>query len=277
MLILCLFIYRYTGRSRTGIQMYLQAGKPKRRQQMDKLRIAICEDNPGEFEKLLLLIQDSGFSAETRTFESGEAFLSDYYPGFYDLVLMDIYMRGISGVEAVRMIREADQEVVIAFVTGSRDHALEGYRLDVAKYIEKPVTEKAIRDILKLAYEKRQNQPGLRILHEGQNVLIPFERILYVEQKAHALLFHMTEGRFLQSKGKISEIESLFPMPPYIRCHKSYLANLTYVTGLDRELSVYHMRDHTNVHIRRESLKKAKDAWETWLFQAARREREIYE
>lgn len=244
---------------------------------MDKLRIAVCEDNPEEYEKLLMLIQDSGFSAETRSFESGEALLENYCPGFYDLILMDIYMRGISGVEAVRIVREADQEVVIGFVTSSRDHALEGYRLDVAKYIEKPVMKKAIQDILKLAYERRQHQPGLQVLHEGQKVLVPFAQILYVEQKAHMLLFHMTEGRFLQSKGKINEIESFFPMPPYIRCHKSYLANLTYVTGLDRELKVYHMRDHTNVHIRRESLKKAKDAWETWLFQAARKEGEIYE
>lgn len=244
---------------------------------MDSLRVAVCEDDPAEFEQLFLMLQDSGFSVRTSVFESGEAFLEEYRPGCYDLVLMDIYMRGMSGVETVRRIRETDRELPVAFVTCSPDYALEGYRLEVAKYMEKPIRRQAVQEILKLAYEKRQNRPGIQILQGKRSVSVPFAQILYVEQKAHDLLYHLADGRLLRTKGKLNEAEAFFPEPPYIRCHKSYLANLAYVTGLDRELMVYRMRDRTNVHIRRESLKRAKDAWENWLFQAARREGNDYE
>lgn len=239
---------------------------------MDELRVAVCEDDPEEFEKLLLMIQDSGYAVRIGAFEDGEAFLEAYAPGLYDLILMDIYMKGISGVEVVQKIRETDHEILIAFITGSKDHALEGYRLEVARYIEKPVPGRAVQEVLKLAYEKRQNSPGIRIAKNGRDVLLPFSQILYVEQKAHQLFYHLTDGRRLTSRGKLNEAEPLFPSPPYLRCHKSYLVNLAYVTGLDRELMVYRMRDNTNVHIRRESLKKAKDAWESWLFFRSRQE-----
>ena len=84
---------------------------------MDSLRVAVCEDNPEEYEQLFLMIQDSGFPVRVSMFESGEAFLAEYHPGCYDLVLMDIYLNGISGVEAVRMIRKTDQELPVAFTT----------------------------------------------------------------------------------------------------------------------------------------------------------------
>ena len=58
---------------------------------------------------------------------------------------------------------------------------------------------------------------------------------------------------------------------PFFRCHKSYLANLAFVTGIDRELMVFHMRGGEKVYIRRENFKKAREAWELFLFDEARK------
>lgn len=239
---------------------------------MEELRIAVCEDNPEEFEKLLLLIQSSGIPVRTGIYENGEAFLAEYHPGLYDLILMDIYLDGISGVDTILAVRSMDPEIPVAFITASKDHALEGYRLNVARYIEKPVTGQAVADVLQLACEKKQNAPGLQILHNGKPLSVPFRKMLYIEQKAHYLLFHLTDGQTLRSHGTLDKIETSFAALPFLRCHKSYLVNLTFVTGLDKELMIFRMVDGTNVHIRRESLKKAKDAWETYLFQTARKD-----
>ena len=70
----------------------------------------------------------------------------------------------------------------------------------------------------------------------------------------------------------LDELEPQLADFPFFRSHKSYLANLSYVTGIDRELLVFHMKDGQNVYIRRDRLKKAKDAWEDWLFAQARKE-----
>lgn len=247
------------------------SGWKVRMNDMNELRIAICEDEPEESEKLLRFIGSSGMDTRTDVFENGEDLLKTYKPDAYDLIFMDIYLSGLSGVDTVRAIRQTDKRVPIAFTTTSADHALDGYRLDVMRYMEKPVTADAVLDALKLAERKRRELPGLQIAEGRKNLSIPLGQILYVEQKAHDLYFHLTGNRILKARGRLDEIESSFPPLPYIRCHKSYLANLDFVTGLDKELMVFHMKDGSNVHIRRENLKKAKDAWETRLFDMARK------
>ena len=56
--------------------------------------------------------------------------LADFKQGKYDLILMDIYMESeLTGIETIRLIRKRDKDIPIAFVTASKDHALESYRL----------------------------------------------------------------------------------------------------------------------------------------------------
>ena len=238
---------------------------------MDELRIAVCEDNSEECNMLLSLIRDSGMKTEIKVFTTGEELLENYRQGSYDLIFMDIYMEGISGVETIKRIREQDMEVPVAFTTTSTDYALESYRLDVVKYIEKPVKAKAVQDMLQLAFLKRGSLPGLTIFMESKRVVIPFGQILYVEQQAHDLLFYLSDGRCLRTKGRLDEVEASFPPFSFMRCHKSYLANLAFVTGLDTELMTFRMVNGHNVYIRRESMKKAKTAWETYMFDVVRR------
>lgn len=238
---------------------------------MEELWIAICEDDKEEAQKLISIINECNAAAKTVLFKSGEDFFEEYCYGKYDLIFMDIYMSGISGIDAVRRIREIDEDIPVAFTTSSTEHALESYRLDALKYIEKPVKPKAVSEALTLALLKKKGRPNLQIITNGKPVLIPFSSILYIEQKAHYLNFFLVGNRMLQIKGKLDTLESQFVSQPFFRCHKSYLVNLAFITGIDKELMVFHMKEGANVHIRRESLKNAKNSWESYLFDTARK------
>lgn len=238
---------------------------------IEELRIAICEDDPEDAETLTAQIQNCDISAKTFLFENGENFMKQYHPGMYDLIFMDIYMQGLSGIDIIRQIRENDQDIPVAFTTSSTDHALESYRLDVLKYIEKPVGPKPVQETLALALLKKKNLPGLELFSNGKFVSLPFGTILYVEQKGHYLIFFLTGDRTLRIKGKLDTLETRFLSQPFFRCHKSYLVNLAFVTGLDKDLRIFHMKEGGNVHIRRESLGNAKNAWETYLFDMTRK------
>lgn len=238
---------------------------------MEELLIALCEDDADEQKKLISLIQSGRVPAKTTVFDSGEALLGNDPSGSFDLVLMDIYMDGISGVEAARRIRNTDPEIPVAFVTTSKEHALDGYRLNVNRYLEKPVSQKAMDDVLLFALDRRENPPGITILVQGRPLSLPVRRLLYVEQKAHYLTFHLLDNKTIQAKGKLDELMPQLEAFPFFRCHKSYLANLAFVTGIDRELMVFHMRGGEKVYIRRENFKKAREAWELFLFDEARK------
>ncbi|MCI8512251.1 MAG: response regulator transcription factor [Lachnospiraceae bacterium] len=238
---------------------------------MEPLQAAVCENDQNEQEKLLAILQKSELPVEASVYCCGEDFLRDYQRGRFDLVFMDIYMDGLNGVDVVAKLREAEDPVPVAFVTTSTEHALEGYRLDVLKYIEKPLKEHAVRELLQLAHLKKEHMPRLLLKKNGRELSLPFERILYAEQKDHRLYLYLTGGETIQINERLDAVEPQFAGQPFFRCHKSYLVNLSYVEELDRELMMFVMKEGHSVYIRRESMSKARKAFEAYLFAAARR------
>ena len=236
----------------------------------EELKIAICEDTPKEEEKLLALIGQSDTLTSCTVFTSGEALLAAYQPQAFDLLLMDIYMGGITGVEAVTKIREMDEDVPVAFITTSTDHTLEGYRLSALKYIEKPYQKKAIDDILELALLKKRNLPSLVFQQNGKAEKVAFAQILYIEQQSHQCNLHLKQGDIISIYEKLSVLFEQLDRQAFFSPHKSFSVNLAFVRFIDTELKCSVMQNGKNVPIRRESMGKAKKALEAFLFQRTR-------
>lgn len=238
---------------------------------MEPLQVAVCEDSVEEQKKLLAILEQSETEIEAEIFENGEDFLKTYEQDKYDLLLMDIYMGGMTGVEVVTRLRQTDDSLLVAFITTSTDHTLAGYRLDALKYIEKPVKKKAVLELLTLARLKKEHAPRCLFRVKGKDLSLPFTRILYVEQKDHTLYVYLTGGEVLETGGRLSKIEPQFEGQSFFRCHKSYLVNLAYVAAFDKDLMMFLMKEGGPVYIRRESISEAKKAHETYLFAAARK------
>lgn len=237
---------------------------------MEPLKIAICEDTHSEEEKLLALINKSNVPTSCTVFTSGEALLKAYEPQAFDLLLMDIYMGGMTGVEAVSKIREIDEDIPVAFITTSTDHALESYRLSALKYIEKPFKQKDVEEILKLAQLKKSNVPALMIKRNGKAEKIPFSQILFLEQQTHQVNINLKNGDTVQIYEKLSTLLPQLAEQDFFSPHKSFSVNLSFVRFIDMELKCFVMQNNKNVPIRRESISKAKKALEGFLFHRTR-------
>jgi len=150
---------------------------------MERLQVGICEDDSQERERLLTMVNASAERVEAETFGSAEELLAAFYPGKFDLLILDIYMNGMTGIDALEKIREKDTRVVAAIATTSKDFALESYRLRAARYLEKPVRADEIEELMRYVIMKKESEPHFECEMGGMQVRIPFDRILFVEQK----------------------------------------------------------------------------------------------
>lgn len=237
---------------------------------MEPLRLAICDDLPEEREALLALLEQAPIATVCAQFASSEELLEAFRPGGFDLLLMDIYMDGMTGVEAVRKIREMDETIPIAFTTTSTEHTLESYRLSVLKYLEKPVRQKDINDLLHLVKLQRDSVPRLTIRQGGETQKIPLSELFYLEQKAHHVFLYRRDGGTLQLYGKLSDLLPQLEGQPFFCPHKSYCVNLAFVRGINEEYQSYELADGNQVPISRVNRSRAKRAWEDFLFARTR-------
>ncbi len=240
---------------------------------MDQLMVAVCEDRVEEEERLLAKIEASPVPTRVVLFSEADAFVEDYIPGFFDLVLMDIYLmredgtESPDGVRAVKSVRAVDPQVPIAFITSSKDHALDAFRLDVLRYIEKPVTQEAVNDVLALAADAKHRQPGMSVRVDGQEVNVPYNRIVYLEQRGHYIELHLSGDQELRARGRISDAFEGMDQDQFVHCHKSYVANLNFVDDIKDDIRSLKMFGGAMVPMRRESMGEVRRKWEDWMLQ----------
>lgn len=239
---------------------------------MEPLHIAICDDLPQEQETLLSMLAQSPLQTSCTLFRSGEELLEAFQPGAFDLLLVDIYMEGITGVEAVRRIREADKDVPVAFTTTSTDHTLESYRLSALKYLEKPVRQKDLNDLLRMVKLQKDDAPALTIRQDGAPRRIALSDLVCLEQRAHHVLLFLRHGERVQIYGKLSALLPRLEGQPFFCPHKSFCVHLRFVRAINAEYQCYVMTDGRNVPISRPNRSRAKKAYEDFLFSRTRGE-----
>lgn len=106
------------------------------------MRIAIVDDLAKERASLHLRLEKilnlRSVCAEILEYESGEAFLAAEKEQRFTAAFLDIYMDGMSGMDAARELRKMDTDCMLVFTTTSTDHALEGFQVRAMHYLVKP-------------------------------------------------------------------------------------------------------------------------------------------
>lgn len=232
------------------------------------LKIAICEDMDSDAAFLESLITQSGFPVFISRFSSSEAFLSTQPVRRFDLIFFDIYMSGITGMEAAAVIRKQDEDCSIVFTTTSENHMLEAFDVGAQQYLIKPVDSKKLETLLKKrAATLSESKKSCIINVRGEKRSIAFDQIYYIEVFGHNCSIHTKDGIIETGTSMaIDDFTSLLPSPPFLRCHKSYIVNLCYVKDIDRD---FLMKNGDTVYIRRSDIKKCTQVLDLWRLHEA--------
>jgi len=103
-----------------------------------KARILVVDDERGMCEFLRFLLQEEGYEVDIA--HSGDQALTKVGESKFHLILADIKMPGLDGLEMLRKLREADEETVVIVMTGysSLDSAIKAIKYDASDYLTKP-------------------------------------------------------------------------------------------------------------------------------------------
>lgn len=146
-------------------------------------QIAICEDSKVDTDLLSQTLaaaaNDLRIRARTDYYKNGEELILALKDGAsYDLLLLDIFLEQVNGVDTAQSARKYLPHVQITFLTSSRDYALDAYDLDAIHYLMKPVDrEKLGVDIYLSDIAEPQRIPISFIRMEEQLASSSFLRI----------------------------------------------------------------------------------------------------
>lgn len=203
-----------------------------------KYKIAICDDEQNQIEYITSIVASwsahEGHGCEIRTFASAEAFLFEYEEDkAYDILLLDVEMKNMNGIELAKRIRKDNNRAEIIFITSHFEFVGEGYEVDALHYLIKPISAEKLTQVLTKAAEKiLVEPPSVVISCEGETVKLYESDILYVESFLHYIVIH-TKDKEYKIKENISVFENKVS-DDFYRIHRSYLVSLKYITRISR-------------------------------------------
>ena len=159
----------------------------------------------------------------------------------FDIILMDIEMPLMNGMEAAEKIRNVDSEVTIIFITNMAQYAIRGYKVNALDYILKPISYIPFSETIKKAVRIYDKDKGgfIVINHKSGTEKIMTDNIYYIESQGHRLTFHTSKGTYETTTYSMKEIEQMLSSYRFKRCNGGCLVNLKYVTGYNgNELKV---------------------------------------
>lgn len=163
------------------------------------MNIAILDDSKEDLQQIRNVVssyyESRNTQANIRLFSSAESFFKKYSPGVYDLVIMDIYMDTMTGMDAARKLREADDPAALIFITSSDSYAVESYDVRASYYLLKPFDPEKLQKILSsLQIRQSQNSRYIELVSDRTPVRVPIRSILYVDTYRNAIQVHTDAG-----------------------------------------------------------------------------------
>jgi two-component system, LytTR family, response regulator len=199
------------------------------------LRVIVVDDEPIAREGLAALLVREAIVPVALCGSRDEA-VASINGELPDVVFLDVELSPGTGFEVVERMRAPRTQVV--FVTAYDHHAVQAFTTAALDYIVKPVDPDRLRLSIARARERLRQAsaaPPLPLVFPDGNQSLLFEAgdIRWIEGAGDYASLHARSRTWLVTE-TLDSLEQRLPFPPFLRCHRSAIVNLSQVTRLTR-------------------------------------------
>ncbi len=213
------------------------------------LRVLIVDDEPLARARLAQLLADCARELPLEvvaSVEDGVAALDAADRLRPDVVLLDILMPGMNGIELARHLARREPAPAVVFVTAFDDHALAAFEVQALDYLLKPVRTERLLAALRRVQGRHAAQPALdqlaqrlgserrhlTVSERGRLVLVPVEEIVYLRAELKYVTIR-TPAREYLTEESLASLEQEFG-PRFVRIHRNALVARERIAGFQR-------------------------------------------
>ena len=211
------------------------------------IKCIAIDDEPHALRQLAEYIEAVPYLSLEGSFESAFDACNFLHDNAIDLIFVDINMPDINGIDFVKSL---SKNVKIVFITAHSEFAYEGFQLDAADYLLKPIS---FTDFLKSANkvneryfqqnsslpEIHQNRDYLFIKSEYRIIRINFKDIKYIESKREYVKIFLEGSEPITTLMSIKKLEETLPGNMFMRVHRSFIVNLEKITVVERNRIIF--------------------------------------
>lgn len=155
----------------------------------------------------------------------------------YDLLLLDIMMDELSGMELARRLREQGSDAAIVFITSNPDFAIQGYDVGALHYLMKPLNDQVLGKVIAADYKRRFLQNHIFVKSGTQTLRLPLKDIICMETMGRHVKITMMTGE-IETSVRLTELLESLPKEQFCRCHVGFVINLSNIKTLSRTCAI---------------------------------------
>lgn len=229
------------------------------------MRIAICDDFKFERQKTVEALNSVVRNILITEFENGNELLAAHKREPFDLIMLDIIMPQINGIETAELLRKTDKKTPVIFVSTSEKFGVQSYRVLAFDYLLKPIDITQLRACMKRLLEQNEKvRQFLSVTYSGTETKILLSNIQFLESNLRKVIITLSENREIEITGKLTDFEEYLLEHGFLRCHKSFIVNIEHIDRIEDE--VFYLTGGKSIKISRTYLHGAKKAYFDYVF-----------
>ena len=238
------------------------------------MKAIICDDEKStcsELEEIILkYAKEKRVPLVTEVFYSGDILLDYLKREKINILFLDIELPGKDGVMVGKYIREVleEENIFLVYISSKENYALQLFQNRPFDFLVKPIEQAKIYHVLdNICRISGKNSAEFKFQVQNSTYCILYKDILYFQSDVRKINIVMKK-EVRTFYGKLNEIEEKLPENLFLRIHKSYLVNKSYVKGFTYEWvkmlngDVLNISKINRADVRRKILESAADEFE---------------